>query len=67
MSASASSSGSGQMSWHVAQADIELFGHLRIGNAEWDGHTTEQKYERLAELIPHALDIRHERAAQDSP
>lgn len=55
----------GQMSWHVAQADIGLFGHLRIGSAEWDGHTTGQKYERLAELIPHALDIRHERVDRD--
>lgn len=41
----------GQMSWHLAYADIaDLFEHVPVGDAEWDGHTTEQKYERLAEL-----------------
>jgi hypothetical protein len=44
----------GQMSWHIARADQGLFGHVRpIGEGpapQWDGHTTEQKYERLAEL-----------------
>jgi hypothetical protein len=44
----------GQMSWHIARADQELFGHVRPmgeGTApQWDGHTTEAKYERLAEL-----------------
>lgn len=41
----------GQMSWHVSDADLDLFDHLPKANSvTWDGHTTEQKYERLAEL-----------------
>jgi hypothetical protein len=48
----------GQMSWHIARADLDLFDHVGWHGIEpqWDGHTTEQKYERLAELIPHAED-----------
>lgn len=45
----------GQMSWHIAPRDIELFEHVeyvRAGDerALWDGHTTEAKYERIASL-----------------
>jgi len=43
----------GQMSWHVAPDDIELFAHVERRNGlvlPWDGHTTEQKYERLRRL-----------------
>lgn len=55
----------GQLSWHLSRADLDLFGHVqrfidvrRVGDEEprWDGHTTEEKYERLARLIPHAMD-----------
>jgi hypothetical protein len=50
----------GQLSWHLSRADLDLFSHVRafIGESPWDGHTTEEKYERLAELIPHATDTR---------
>lgn len=42
---------SGQMSWHVAKADVALFAHVPPATEpQWDGHTTEQKYQRLAEL-----------------
>lgn len=42
----------GQMSWHIAPADVGLFVHVPLVPADdpraaWDGHTTEQKYERL--------------------
>lgn len=41
----------GQASWHVAPADVELFAHVhRDDSHEWDGHTTEEKYQRIAEL-----------------
>jgi hypothetical protein len=44
----------GQMSWHIARTDQDLFEHVRpIGDGtapQWDGHTTEVKYARLAEL-----------------
>lgn len=37
----------GQMSWHIHDSEVAMFdGCERAGDA-WDGHTTEQKYERL--------------------
>ena len=42
----------GQLSWHVAPDDWGLFEHVKHDPAMvWDGHTTEQKYERIAELV----------------
>jgi hypothetical protein len=41
----------GQMSWHIADDDLELFAHLPAATGvAWDGHSTEVKYERLAGL-----------------
>ena len=41
----------GQVSWHIAQADLPLFGHLPRGAGRvWDGHDTPTKYARLADL-----------------
>ena len=42
-----------QVSWHIHDSEVKYFGHLdyKKGNS-WDGHTTEEKYERLAELMP---------------
>ncbi len=41
----------GQLSWHVAAADLDLFDDvLRADTYPWDGHTTEEKYERLRGL-----------------
>lgn len=37
----------GQVSWHIAPADMDLFRHVPIGQAKWDGHDVIQKYERL--------------------
>lgn len=38
----------GQVTWHVAPNDMDLFGHVRKDlAAAWDGHSTEEKYERL--------------------
>lgn len=41
----------GQLSWHLHFSEVDMFKHLvhREGNS-WDGHTTEEKYERLASL-----------------
>lgn len=60
----------GQMSWHIAPADIELFDHVeyvRAGDerAVWDGHTTETKYERIAELTSFLADVAE--ATGDAP
>lgn len=41
----------GQMSWHIPRADFDLFcGIDLVDSYEWDGHTTEEKYERLRRL-----------------
>jgi hypothetical protein len=48
----------GQMCWHTAPADVGLFDHVTQYDATksarypaWDGHTTEEKYERLARHV----------------
>jgi hypothetical protein len=51
------SSPMGQLSWHISPADHDLFLHVpRVPwdhpRAQWDGHTTEEKCERLARMIP---------------
>lgn len=40
----------GQVSWHVSEEDMALFSFLPRKNVEWDGHTTEEKYDRLVAL-----------------
>ena len=43
----------GQMSWHIHDSELYWFSRLerRDGNS-WDGHTTEEKYKRLADIEP---------------
>lgn len=38
----------GQVSWHYHDDHAPLFAHLPPYTGQWDGHTTAQKYERLA-------------------
>ncbi|MFB6809437.1 hypothetical protein [Streptomyces sp. NPDC056387] len=46
----------GQMTWHIAAADLDLFEHVeRSLDAVWDRHTTEHKYERLQHLTDRAM------------
>lgn len=42
----------GQMSWHLSPDDLDLFAHVPTvdDGPTWDGHTTEEKYQRLAAL-----------------
>jgi len=42
----------GQMSWHISPEDVDLFSHVPTTTDEraWDGHTTDEKYERLRRL-----------------
>jgi hypothetical protein len=40
----------GQASWHFHEIQRHLFAHLPPYAGEWDGHTTEEKYERIARL-----------------
>ena len=46
----------GQCSWHFHDSQAGLFAHLGPYTKPWDGHTTEEKYERLASL-PAPADI----------
>ena len=45
----------GQATWHIHDSELPMFAHLQVvkGNV-WDGHTTEEKYRRLASLQPPA-------------
>lgn len=40
----------GQASWHYHDRDAHLFEHLPPYGGDWDGHTTREKYERIAKL-----------------
>jgi len=46
----------GQVSWHIHDRDLPQFAHVPTAfsratfSKKWDGHTTEQKYERLAAI-----------------
>lgn len=40
----------GQVSWHIHDSDKPHFYHLDPGLDEWDGHSTEEKYDRLSKL-----------------
>ncbi|WP_416975632.1 hypothetical protein [Streptomyces sp. 4F14] len=46
--------GGRQASWHISPRDHDLFAHVERVNADdpraqWDGHTAEEKYARIAE------------------
>ncbi|MFE7105602.1 hypothetical protein ACFU98_10745 [Streptomyces sp. NPDC057575] len=43
----------GQMTWHIAERDMDLFTHVQPTNRicrSWDGHTTDEKYQRMRDL-----------------
>lgn len=41
----------GQASWHIHDSQLSMFGHLkRMQGRKWDGHTNEQKWDRVAKL-----------------
>lgn len=42
----------GQVSWHYHDSQAHLFKDLSPYTKSWDGHTTEEKYSRLANLLP---------------
>lgn len=37
----------GQVSWHIPDSELPLFGFLPEYEGEWDGHQTPEKYERV--------------------
>ena len=40
----------GQLSWHLHDSDVMHFLFLPRGENRWDGHTSEEKYARIARL-----------------
>lgn len=38
---------SGQISWHIADEDMDYFEGLPVYEGHWDGHDTPTKYERV--------------------
>jgi hypothetical protein len=40
---------SGQVSWHIHDSDLPLFSFLPSYDRPWDGHSTEEKYNRVTE------------------
>jgi len=43
----------GQATWHIHDSELEAFAHLpRFTGRKWDGHTTPEKYARVALLTP---------------
>ena len=38
---------SGQVSWHFHDSELPLFNWLAQYEGAWDGHTTEEKYQRV--------------------
>lgn len=38
----------GQVSWHIHDEELPNFAHLEVRENDWDGHTSEEKYARLA-------------------
>lgn len=44
----------GQLSWHIHTKELANFNHLEFREgSSWDGHTTEEKYRRLAAIQTH--------------
>jgi len=40
----------GQLTWHIQDDERPQFAHLLVKAEHWDGHTTAEKYARLAAL-----------------
>lgn len=47
----------GQLTWHLHDSDVASFRHLVEQESHWDGHTTEEKYKRLA-AIKSAMELK---------
>jgi hypothetical protein len=41
----------GQISFHIPDKDLPLFSYIEEGSEEWDGHTTEEKFQRVQRLL----------------
>lgn len=45
----------GQCSWHIHRLEEPMFAHLGDMGMKWDGHTTEEKYQRVDAMHDHYL------------
>jgi len=53
----------GQLSWHFHDRDAHLFEHVpKVASVDWDGHTTELKYQRIEKICKGVEDEHRERA-----
>jgi len=41
----------GQLTWHIHDSEVAAFAHLEMRPNDWDGHSTDEKYRRLASLV----------------
>ncbi len=41
----------GQLSWHVKREELMFFPSLSPYLADWDGHSSEEKYKRMRNLV----------------
>lgn len=48
----------GQCSWHIARSDLDLFTHVPDGAPVWDGHTTDEKYQRVRDFTAAVVQTR---------
>lgn len=39
-----------QLTWHIHNRELRYFQHLKYKPNHWDGHTTKEKYDRLAQI-----------------
>lgn len=41
----------GQVTWHIHDSELQYFQHLKPGVNKWDGHSTEEKYQRVKNFV----------------
>ncbi len=41
----------GQVSWHIHDSEMPMFDFLSEHDFKWDGHTTDEKWERLFKCV----------------
>lgn len=40
------------LTWHISDSDLHLFPSInRSSTSLWDGHTTEEKYQHIADIV----------------
>ncbi len=55
----------GQASWHYHDTHAHLFAHLPLYTKQWDGHTSDEKYARMAKLSVRPKQARKELPYRD--